>query len=416
MSMPRVCLALAAVCFLAAATPQEVTAWREDLRTMSAELAKTHRNLYHAIPPEQFSAMVAQLDAKIPSLTRAQTIVEMMKIVAAVGDGHTNINPARDAKIGFHALPVAFYLFEDGLYIRAARNDVADLAGKRVIRIGKLSVDDAYARVKPLISRDNEQGVRYWAPFFLEMPEILEATGIVDDSENVALTLEGDRTVTLHPAGPFEPMPSDTDTSWIRREGWTDARGTNDPPWLRDPNAETRMEMLPGTKTLYVQANRIDAGLPKLADDLRARVASGAVDRLVLDLRLNRGGHGDFNTPLVRAIIQSTAIDQPGRFFCLIGRGTYSAAQFLIDDLANYTNVTFVGEPSGSKGNHYGDSRKITLPNSGITVRASIYWWQHWAPWSREEATAPSVSAPLTFADYRDGVDPALVKALGLRP
>lgn len=35
-------------------------------------------------------------------------IVEMAKIVAAVGDGHTNIYPTRDAKIGFHTLPLAF--------------------------------------------------------------------------------------------------------------------------------------------------------------------------------------------------------------------------------------------------------------------------------------------------------------------
>jgi hypothetical protein len=383
--------------------------WQDDLRFMASEMEKTHRNLYHSISSVDFAAMVARLDAAIPSLTREQTIVEMMKIAAAVGDGHTNINPARDPKIGFRTLPIALYFFNDGLFVRAARADLREVVGARVLRVGRLPADEAYARVRPLIARDNEQGLRYWAPFFLVMPEILQATGIVDDAENVTVTLEGDRTITLHPSGPFEPLPSDTDTSWIRPDGWIDARGTSDPLWLRDPLRETRMEMLP-QKTLYAQINKIDAGLQTFATDLRNRIAKGDVDKLVIDFRLNRGGHGDYNVFLVRAIIQSMVIDKEGHFFCIIGRSTFSAAQDLADQLDTYTNVTFVGEPSGSKGIIYGDSKKITLPQSGITVRVSKYYWQHWAPWDTRDALMPKVAAPMTFDAYQRGADPALEK------
>ncbi|HMC23047.1 MAG TPA: hypothetical protein VKL19_14440, partial [Thermoanaerobaculia bacterium] len=146
------------------------------------------------------------------------------------------------------------------------------------------------------------------------------------------------------------------------------------------------------------------------------RIEAEGIERLILDLRLNRGGHGDFNAALLRAIIQSRRIDQPGRFFCIIGRGTFSAAQFLIDNLERYTNVTFVGEPSGSKGNAFGDSRKIILPNSGITVRASLYYWQDWFPLDTREATMPKIAAPLTFDDYRQNVDPALQAISSAKP
>jgi hypothetical protein len=80
----------------------------------------------------------------------------------------------------------------------------------------------------------------------------------------------------------------------------------------------------------------------------------------------------------------------------------------LADALEKYTNVTFVGEPSGSKGNAYGDSRKITLPNSGMTVRASIYYWQEWHPQDKRDAIVPGIPAPLTFDAYRNNIDPAL--------
>src|SRR3982751_2960769 len=80
--------------------------WRDDLHFMVPEMERTHKNLYHATPREEFAARVAALDARIPSLQRHEIIVEMTKIVAAVGDGHTNISPARDAKIGFRTLPI----------------------------------------------------------------------------------------------------------------------------------------------------------------------------------------------------------------------------------------------------------------------------------------------------------------------
>jgi hypothetical protein len=277
------------------------------------------------------------------------------------------------------------------------------------MRIGKADVKSAYDSVKTMISRDNEQGSRYWAPQYLVMPEILHALGLTNDVESVPLTLESGETVTLHPLGPAEMMPPDTDMTWSRRTDWIDARGETDPLWLQDAKTQSRMEVLPGTKTLYVQLNQISEDLPKFAEAMRQKIETAGIDRLILDLRLNRGGHGDYNVALVRAIIQSQKIDQDGRLFCIIGRATFSAAQSLANQLEKYTNVTFVGEPSGSKGNAFGDSRKIILPNSGITVRASIFYWQEWFPLDTREATMPKIAAPLTFDDYRKNVDPALV-------
>jgi tetratricopeptide (TPR) repeat protein len=83
--------------------------------------------------------------------------------------------------------------------------------------------------------------------------------------------------------------------------------------------------------------------------------------------------------------------------------------------MEKYTNTLFVGEPTGGKMNSFGDSSRITLPNSGITVRVSTLWWQgderDRRPW-----TAPHVAAELTFEDYRGNYDPALAAALAWVP
>lgn len=74
----------------------------------------------------------------------------------------------------------------------------------------------------------------------------------------------------------------------------------------------------------------------------------------------------------------------------------------------------FVGEPSGGKANSYGDSRKIVLPNSGLTVRVSTLWWQE-DPRDHREWKAPDVAAELTSVAYRNNLDPAVEVVLSYR-
>jgi tetratricopeptide (TPR) repeat protein len=401
--------------------------WREDLAYLARELPRRHKNLFHTISRAQFDSALAVLDRKLPGLARHQVIIELARLVALVGDGHTNVAPTRDPKIGFHTYPVRLYFFKDGLFIRSAAKAQADLVGAKVVRIGRLTADEAYLAVRGLIGRDNEMNARFFAPFLLAMPEVLHAIGAIDQPDAAPLLLEqaGTRTVTvLHPAGLAAMMPSDTDVSWTQEDGWVDMRGPDGPRtplWLRgDPRDPLRLEYLPESRTAYVQYNKVgdapDETIAAFAERLRAFLDSAAVDRLVLDLRLNRGGDGTLNQPLVLSLIRSPKLEGPGHLFVIIGRSTFSAAQFLVHDLEAYTDAIFVGEPTGGKPNSYGDSRRITLPNSGITVRASIYYWQRTHPLDTRPWKGPDVAAELTSRDYGANADPALREILAWKP
>jgi hypothetical protein len=174
----------------------EAAHWREDLRWMAEEMPKRHKNLFHTITRGQFERAVRKLDERIPSLARHQIIVEMARIAAMIGDGHTNIAPTRDPKIGFRAYPVKFYLFQDGLYVRAAARENADLVGARVLKIGDAPVDRAYDSVREIIGRDNEMDVKFFAPFLLAMPEVLHALGLIEDMERADFTMSWRSTPT----------------------------------------------------------------------------------------------------------------------------------------------------------------------------------------------------------------------------
>ncbi len=399
----------------------EVERWREDLRYMAEQMPLRHNNLFHTMTREQFDTAVRRLNERIPQLARHQIIVEMARIAAMVSDGHTNVAPTRDPKIGFRALPVKLYLFKDGLFVRAAERSHAELVGARVVKIGTADADEAIARAREIIGRDNEMDIKFFAPHLLVMPEVLHALGLVENMEEVSFTVEQGgkrRKVVLRPAGAADLIPPDTDTTWMPKAGWVDMRDATTAPaplWLKDPTNKFWFEYLKDSRTLYVQLNQVgDKETETLADftkRLLAFVEANAVEKLVLDLRLNRGGNGGLLHPLKIGLIKSK-LDQRGRLFALMGRSTWSASQFLLNYLEEYTNTIFVGEPSGSKGNIYGDSRRITLPNSQITVRVSVYYWQDWSPWDTRQWTPPDVTAEMSSEDYRANADPALKAAL----
>ena len=395
----------------------DVVSWREDLRFMAREMERRHRNLYHTVSRASFDSAVTALHQRIPTLARHEIIVELARIVALVQDGHTNVAPTRDPQIGFTTFPIRLYFFKDGLFVRAAHHSHAKLAGSRVVRIGGMTPDQAYAKVRELVGRDNEMDARFFAPFLLCMPEILHALRITGrpDEATFVIELGGKRqAVTLRPLGPAPMMPPDTDVSWWPDSGWSDMRplGSTPPLWLRE-NPKTRywLEHLPADRLIYVQynqvANKEDESIIQFADRLRVLVDSAPNTRLVLDLRLNRGGNGSLNRPLLLSLIKSRNLEGRGKLFVLIGRSTFSAAQFLVNDLEQYTDAVFVGEPSGGKANSYGDSRKIILPNSTITVRVSTLWWQE-DPRDRRQWKGPDVAAELTSRDYTRNLDPAL--------
>lgn len=400
--------------------PEAAEAWREDLAFMAAEMRRRHPNLYHAVSRDRFEASIAQLHERIPCLGRSEIIVELMRLAALIGDGHTRVEPRKDPKFGFPSLPLKLYLFDDGLFIRAAAREHASLVGAEIIAFDNVATADAIDRVAAISSTDNSMGARLFAPLFLNMPDILYALKLAPSREAARLTLRKDGrdwTVSIS-AGGIEPVwPPDTDISLVTPEGWIDARRTPKPPlWLEHPLDYHRLIDLPDRQAVYVQLNMVThvdgQTLDQFGEAIAARVDAVNPRAIVLDLRLNHGGNGDLRHSFVRDLIR--AEDDDTQLFVLTRRGTFSASQFILDDLDRLSHAVFIGEPASSKPSHYGDAYRTQLPNSGITVRTSLKWWQdgqNFAPW-----TYIDVSSPLRFADYVAGRDPALEVALSYRP
>ena len=388
--------------------------WQAELRYMAEKMPEVHKNLFHKMTRQQFEQAVERLHARIPSLTRHGVIVEMARIVALINDGHTRIDFTRDAAIGFRRLPLRLYLYEDGLYVHAAATEYAHAVGARVVRIGNVSAEDAAAAVGQVVSYDNEMMIKDVLPHRLVIPEILHALGLVDQVDAAEFVVVDSR--GKEHALSLSPVTADADIAWV------DVRSdkTPAPLWLRDPANAYWHEYLPESRTMYLQynavTNKADEPLADYVKRLFQEIESAAVDRLIIDLRLNQGGNNFLNWPLIYAIIRSDKINQRGRLFAIVGRATFSAAMNCANALEHHTKVLFVGEPTGASPNHYGDATRLVLPKSGISVYTSTLYWQDSYPWDERPSIEPFIAAEPTFASFRDNQDPAMEAILNYDP
>jgi hypothetical protein len=407
----------------------EAGKWREDLRFIAQEMPRAHKNLFHTMTPEQLESAVKRLDERIPFLARHQIIVEMARIVAMVGDGHTSIrNFLYDSKVGFRYYPIALYLFKDGLFIYAGAPQYSNAVGGKVVKIGNASAEEAINAVKDLVFRDNEMTIKERVPLLLTTPEILHAALLISDMEKARFVIEREgkqETIELKPVNAQRP----SNDNWAlgqrfsKLPDWIDARRTASSPaslWLKSPENYFWFEYLENSRTMYVQynevANKEKESVAEFARRLFGFVEKHPVDRFVLDLRWNTGGNNYLNKPLLLGIIKSIKIDQRGKFFAIIGRRTFSAAQNLVNELEKYTNVVFVGEPTAGNPNFYGDPTRIVLPNSGIIVGVSTLWWQDLDSRDKRKWTGPELSVELSSEDYFSNNDPAMKLILDYVP
>jgi tetratricopeptide (TPR) repeat protein len=401
--------------------PMDAAKWRSDLAYFAEQLPKVHMNAFHDMTREQFAAAVADLDRRIPGLSRDEVLVDLMKLVAMVADGHTHLD-LDSARV--RAYPLRLYSFTDGIYVISAAKAYEATVGGRVVRLGATPIERAYQAVRTLVprERDNEMWCRNLGPRLLAVPEVLHGMGLVDDAENAAIAVVKDGREV---AAVLHPVPGISTRSWHAwpplPDGWVDARDLSTTPlWLKDNQKFYWFEYLKDARVLYVQYSAVaqtpDEPVAAFFERVSRFMDANPVEKLVIDVRLNGGGNNYLTRPLLRWILRVDKLNEPGRMFTIIGRQTFSAAENFVDMMEKYTPTIFVGEPTGEAPNMFGDPALIRLPESGIEIWASTLWWQDQDQRDTRKWVPPRLAAELSFEEYRRNVDPAMEAILRYTP
>ncbi len=402
--------------------------WRTDVAFFAREIKRRAYAPFTEVSEQDFDAAVARLAEDVPDLSDFQILAGLLRLLRPLGDGHAFAIPDQ-TKPGL-GLPVKFFLFAEGLFVTAATEAYRETVGAQVLSIDGRPVDEMLAAVEPLLSRDNDQQVKWIGPEVLRWTPLLHAIGLIGEPDQATLGLrlgagpETTVTVKAVEVGPHDypsvaPPPRPTRP---RPAGWISLPDTVDTPmplYLRNCDLPYWFEYLPDSRAVYFQFNGVADQPRESLSDFSARlftfVDSHEVTKLIIDLRWNGGGNTYLVQPLLHRLIGCTKINQPGCLYVIIGRGTFSAAQNTTTAIERETNAIFVGEPSGSRPNFIGETIPFQLPYSKTLVNvADLYWETSW-PMDHRPWIAPELYAPPTFESYRQNQDPALDAILSSR-
>lgn len=396
-------------------------AWQDDLKFLQHTVHSEYSFLFKKTTAEAFDAKVDALYKAIPTLQEHEIITGFARVVSSFKYGHTSFG-FRGGPIKFHRLPLNLYLYNDGLFIQAAKNQYAEHIGAKITRIGDMTTEEALKAIYPVVPAENDQFFKSYGVLYITSPEILHAQGVIKTLSNtVSFTLEKDgKTYTQQFTAPEEPEMVNRNYGYVDQEGWTDAREQGETPYyLKNLDKIYYYEYFPEKKTVYVRQSQIQddpsEAIPAFYERVFDFIDKNDVERLIIDVRLNGGGNNYKNKPVITGIIKSEKINKPGSLFVIIGRRTFSACQNLVNEMSNYTNAIFIGEPTAENVNFYGDNNRIELPNSKFPVYLSFAWWQDKPQWEGAEWTAPHVAIDMSFEDYRTNNDPVLNAALGFK-
>jgi hypothetical protein len=377
-----------------------------DVRHFQAELERIHPNPYHATSREAFGRRFDELAARAGSLSRDELIVELMRVTALLGDrdGHSGIYTLHGHPRPMHLYPLRVYLFSDGLSVVGGGPP-----GAKLVAVGGVPIDDLVARVRPLITRDNEWSLRERVPYYLVCAEVLRGLGVVSGDGPVTFTLEtaaGRSELRLDAVEaaqyaqtfpyfwqPPAPPPGAPRPLWVRY------RGT--------PQAVTTLQR---GRIVYASYTVTQNPEPMVARILRLARAK-AFRRLVVDVRQNGGGNNTTYGSLLQALGNRWVVRR-SRPVVLTSRTTFSAAGNFAAEAKLYTRARIVGEPPGGSANQWGDFAPVTLSNLGIEPLVATVYIERGRDGDESPVTEPHVRVVASTADWLAGRDPALQAAL----
>ena len=386
----------------------------------------------------RFEQHVRSLQESVETMSDAEFVMGVAAAAAISENGHTNLI-TRDLFKNLNSLPVRFFWFGDGLHIVRARDTHEALLGARVVLYEGKTPEALVSGLDPFFG-GNAPFLQFNVPSFLASPAAMHAAGLAGQPDQATLTLifaDGrQREVVIEPEeNPTAMMSVDEASLPIpsrqEKESGHDWRfapidtiaGAH---YARQPETYHWTDNLPG-EGFYVRLRLIldqdEKSLSRWLADLGERLRAQPVDYLVIDVRSTFGG----NYLLARKFALSVSdFVAPGRrIYLLTDGGTFSAAivtQAFALHAAGAQGVV-VGSTIGDDEQFWAEGGGfLTLPNSGlrIWVATGYHDWENgctdWAQcfWLNIALGVaagpldPDINAPLTYADYTNGVDTTL--------
>lgn len=406
--------------------------WRATVDAVVRDVQVNHPHPFSRIGETAFLRAADALKQDLPNLSEEQRMVRAMRLIASIGDGHTQLSPSDPAFARWYG--VRFYQFSDGYFITSAHESLSELVGAQVLQIAGQPVHEVAEQARDLRGADNYFD-RMQRLEVLNNAPLMQGLGFADREQTLRLRMRlitgrvVERTLT----------PMATDNPQFEANGpafsWSGMSEIYTPPVssyeamisafhnlrasaFREVDVGRPLHLMyrrlevaravPEQDAYYIQLNAIspEEALPFLREHLAA-VDVQRPRRLIIDLRYNAGGDGSRTLELVSQFVERLPSPPWRELYLILGRRTFSAGIILADALIDHLPLTVVGEPAGAGLNHFGDAELHEYAQPRLALSVSTL--SHQLSDSNDLRPFIPVDTPaqMSFADYASGRDPA---------
>ena len=347
------------------------TPLQRELRGLPQALADVHPEPFHDVSRVELQEAARKLADEAPELTHDELVVGVMRLASlGLRDGHTGVFPFDAHRAHLQAYPLQVYDFAGGLYVIGSIADV-NPTGRRLTEIDGRPVGEVVELVRPLVPHDNESSLRWRLPTYLLSKEVLRGLGVTGSGRATFGFADGS-SVQVEPGSAVA----------VGEELGNGLRNVNtghDPVWLRDLANEQWLTTLEGGRVVYLGYRATTAATDDVAEQLAELAERPGVRRVIVDVRLNRGGDNTTYGALLD-VLSRPAISE--KLVLITGRETFSASGNFAADVARRTNARIVGELAGGAPSQWGDATTLELEQAGLTLRVATVYHDHGPPGS----------------------------------
>jgi len=394
-------------------TPEQ---WWQDIDTLTGLIANHHPNPWGRVSQKDFLERTDEIKAKLQHWNSEKVIVELMRLVASLYDGHTEIRLSGQERFNLW-FPVRIEKFYDGLFITACAEAHKELLGSRILKLGNLEALEAYKKVATIASKDSEAAASRLTANYLSNAIVLKALDIINDEKVLSLEL-----VTARNGKKSVALSSD---AWVMRNNWTwnrasvptknktvtvfDNRLNELPPYLSKlvpARIPYWFEFYPERKLFFLQFNAVTNWDKAPFVDFTKKLFKSYddnvrdIEKFVIDLRFNEGGNGALLPPFLREFILRRDSLPRGKLYIMTGSHTFSAATNLIGKMLKYTSAITVGDIAPGPLNWYSDVIELKLPNSNLLINISSMFWMEGHALDKRGCYPPDYYLPETYKDF----------------
>ncbi|MGI6119271.1 MAG: peptidase S41 [Desulfosporosinus sp.] len=380
-------------------TEDRDTRWVNDISYLAKTLPKVHKNLYFHLSEQEFHQQLEELKQKVPAYSDEQIEIALSVILAGIGDTHTGSSIGSE-----YRYPLELHWFSEGIYITGTSKEYPQLLDARIITLNGRKIEEAAAALRPILAGANESWFKTQIVYYLPIPGVLKYFGL-SKAEEIELGVELDngqrQTVKLKSVSYKDYVSAEQLTRPL-------------PLYRSQPDKNYWYQYLKDEKIIYLNYSKCsqmrEQPFEVFAKEFWNFVQSHEVNKLILDIRENRGGKSTILDPLIKKV-KSSSFNRQGNLYVIIGKDTFSSAVLNAISLKKETKAYFVGEATGGEPNHYGEVKQFKLPNSEKTIRYSTKYF-HWLD-QDVNTLEPDKVIEESFAAYRAGTDPVLEWIVG---